>query len=215
VRHRVTFNGYYELPFGYGRRHRFSHSWLDEIAGGWATSLTFTAQTGKPFSVSPDVTTAAGGTSRAIRIRDPFKGGGSPDPSNPDSSCPAQVHNKTNWYNPCAFANPPLGSTIPRTGAGSQVTGTQAALLYLGGKANTVRAPGYQRVNFSVFKDFGIWRESALEFRADAFNLLNTPSYAIGSSSDGPTGGLITGTQFFQSNTPDARFFQLSAKFKF
>jgi hypothetical protein len=125
------------------------------------------------------------------------------------------VHNKTNWYNPCAFANPPAGATIPRTGPGSLVIGTQAALLYLGGKANTVRSPGYERVNLSVFKDFNIYRETALEFRVDTFNLLNTPSYAIGSTSDGPTGGLITGTQFFQSNTPDARFFQLSAKLKF
>jgi hypothetical protein len=215
VRHRFNFNGYYELPFGYGRRHTFSHRWLDEIAGGWATSLTFSAQTGKPFTVSSDITTAAGGTSRAVMIRDPFKGGGSPDPSNPDPTCPAHVHNKTNWYNPCAFANPPAGATIPRTGPGSLVNGTQAALLYLGGKANTVRSPGYERVNLSVFKDFNIYRETALEFRVDTFNLLNTPSYAIGSTSDGPTGGLITGTQFFQSNTPDARFFQLSAKLKF
>jgi hypothetical protein len=78
-----------------------------------------------------------------------------------------------------------------------------------------VRARGYQRVNFSAFKDFHVYRESALELRADAFNLLNTPTYAIGSTSDGPTGGLITGTQSFQSDTPDARFFQISAKLKF
>jgi hypothetical protein len=215
VRHRFNFNGYYELPFGHGRRRTFTHEWLDEIAGGWATSLTFSAQTGKPFTVTPDITTAGGGTSRAILIRDPYKSGGTPDPSNPISSCPARVHTKANWYNPCAFANPPLGSTIPRTGPGSQVTGTAAALMYLGGKANTMRGPGYERVNFSAFKQFHIYREGALEFRADAFNLFNTPSYAIGTTNDGPTAGQITGTQFFQSNTPDARFFQLSAKIKF
>lgn len=215
VRQRFTFNGYYELPYGHGREHTFSHKWLDEIAGGWATSLTFTAETGKPLSVSTDITTAAGGTSRAILIRNPFKGGGTPDPSNPDSSCPAQVRNKTNWYNPCAFANPLAGANIPRTGPGSEITGTQAAIAYLGGRANVIPGPGYERVNFSAFKDFRVYRETALEFRADVFNLFNTPTYAVGSTSDGPTGGLITGTQSFQSNTPDARFFQLSAKYKF
>jgi len=188
---------------------------LDEIVGGWATSLTFTAETGKPFSVSTNISTATGGTARAILIRNPFVGGGTPDPSNPDTSCPTQVHNKTNWYNPCAFANPLPGTNIPKTGTGSQVTGLANALAYLGGRANVITGPGYERVNFSAFKDFAVWRETQLEFRADAFNLLNTPSYAVSSTSDGPTGGLINGTQSFQSNTPDARFFQLSAKYKF
>ena len=67
----------------------------------------------------------------------------------------------------------------------------------------------------SLFKDFPVWREQTVEFRADCFNVLNEPSYSIGNSGDGPTAGQITGTQSFQSNTPDARFFQLSAKYKF
>ncbi len=215
VRQRVTFNGFYELPFGKGRSHNIHSRLLDEIVGGWATSLTFTAETGKPFSVSTNISTATGGTARAILIRNPFVGGGTPDPSNPDMSCPTQVHNKTNWFNPCSFANPLPGTNIPKTGTGSQVTGLANALAYLGGRANVIPGPGYERVNFSAFKDFAVWRETQLEFRADAFNLLNTPSYAVSSTSDGPTGGLINGTQSFQSNTPDARFFQLSAKYKF
>jgi hypothetical protein len=215
VRQRVTFNGFYELPFGKGRQHTIHEGWLDALAGGWATSLTFTAETGKPLSVSTNISTATGGTARAIKIRNPFTPGGTPDPSNPDASCPTHVHNKTNWYNPCAFANPLPGADIPKTGAGSQVTGLTQALAYLGGRANVVPGPGYERVNLSAFKDFSVWRETQLEFRADAFNLLNTPSYSVSTTSDGPTGGLINGTQSFQSNTPDARFFQLSAKYKF
>ncbi len=215
VRQRVAFNAYYDLPFGKGRNFMNRSGVTNVLLGGWSTDLEFSAQTGKPITISPNIATAHGGSARAVLIRDPFKGGGTPDPSNPNSSCPATVHNKTNWYNPCAFANPPLGNTIPRTGPGSQVTGTAAALEYLGGRANVIRAPGYQRINMSLFKDFPAWHENVIEFRADAFNLLNTPTYSVGITNDGPTGGLITGTQGFQNNTPDARFFQLSAKYKF
>jgi len=218
IRHRVNFNGYYNLPFGTGRRFMNHHGVLDLVFGGWSSDVTFSAQTGKPFGVSvTGVSTAGGGTSRAFLVGDPAAGGGTPDPSNPiaASACPATVHTKANWYNPCALANPPAGSTIPKSGAGSEVTGEAQAIAYLGGKTNILHGPGYQRVNMSLFKDFHVWHESALEFRADSFNVLNEPSYAIGNSGDGPTAGQITGTQSMQSNTPDARFFQLSAKVKF
>lgn len=218
IRQRVNFNGFYDLPVGKGRRFINHGGVLNMLLGGWSSDLTFSAQTGKPFGVSvTGVTTAGGGTSRAFLIGNPWAGGGTPDPSNPisASACPASVHNKTNWYNPCAFANPLAGSTIPKSGAGSEITGEQQVIAYLGGKTNILHGPGYQRVNMSLFKDFPVWREQVIEFRADSFNVLNEPSYGIGNSSDGPTAGQITGTQSFQSNTPDARFFQLSAKFKF
>jgi hypothetical protein len=218
VRQRVNFNGFYKLPFGKGQQFMNHGGILDAVLGRWSTDLAFFAQTGKPFGVSPTgVTTAGGGTSRAFLVGDAWAGGGTPDPSNPiaASACPTSVHNKTNWYNPCAFANPPAGSIIPKTGTGSEITGEQAAIQYLGGKTNILHGPGYQRVNMSLFKDFPVWREQLIEFRADCFNVLNEPSYSIGNSGDGPTAGQITGTQSFQSNTPDARFFQLSAKYKF
>ncbi len=215
IRDRFNFNGFYELPFGRGRAHLNGGGLSNVLLGGWSTSLTFSAQTGKPFTVSPDISTAAGGTARAIMVRDPFSPGGSPDASNPDPGCPSRVRTKANWYNPCAFANPQLGTLIPRTGHGSQITQLSQVLSFLGGRSNVIRAPGYERVNMSAFKNVPVWREQFLQLRADVFNVFNTPSYSLGSTSDGPTGGQITGTQFFQSNTPDARFFQISAKYVF
>ena len=69
----------------------------------------------------------------------------------------------------------------------------------------------------SVFKNFKSWREQSLQFRADAFNLFNHPSWGNPNDdlSNDPSGGDITGVQTFQSFTPDSRFFQLSAKFVF
>ena len=68
----------------------------------------------------------------------------------------------------------------------------------------------------SVFKDFTTVREQKLQFRIDIFNLFNTPAYGDPSvTSNNSNGGQITSPRFFQSNTPDARFFQFSLKYLF
>jgi hypothetical protein len=217
TRHRVTFMGLYELPFGKGRHFVNQGGLINALAGGWTTSLTWAAQTGNPFFVSPNITTAAGGNqSRAFVIHDPFAAGGTPDPSNPGITCATSTRNRTHWFNPCAFANPLPGSMIPQSGPGSQVTGEAAAISYLGGKTDTVYGPGYERVNMSLFKDFPTWREQYVDFRADAFNLLNHPSLGYPSvTTDNTNGGQITGPASLGANTPDARFFQLSVKYEF
>src|SRR5579862_3185970 len=103
--HRFTFNGNYQLPFGRGRALMNRSHWGDEVAGGWSTALTFAAQTGTPFSVSPDISTAAGGSVRAIKTRDPFATGGAADTvNNPGVTCATKTKTKEHWYNPCAFA---------------------------------------------------------------------------------------------------------------
>jgi hypothetical protein len=231
IRHRFTINGNYELPFG--RRRAFvNHSprWLDEIAGGWSTSLTFAAQTGTPFTVSPNISTASGGGARAYPVRSPYSGGGTPDPTNPSlTSCPAQVRTKQNYINPCAFRNPlpgemisdathPVGSINPDgvpVEFQAPVTDRATAILLLGGRQNDVYGPGYYQVNMSIFKSFSTWHEQNLEFRADGFNVLNHPTLGTPRGSMNATGGLISGPKFFQNNTPDARFFQLALKYVF
>jgi hypothetical protein len=229
TRHRFTFNGLYDLPFGAGRAHLNQHGPLDYVAGGWSSSLTFAAQTGNPFTVYPDITTASGGGSRAVRVHDPFSSGGSPDPSNPGVTCASKVRNRTNWYNPCAFANPLPGSlispganngdpTTPQPGYSypEYVRSTSQVLEFLGGRRNQIDGPGYERINMSIFKDFTTWHEQKAEFRTDIFNLFNTPAYGDPSvTSDNSNGGQITSPRFFQNDTPDARFFQFSLKYIF
>jgi hypothetical protein len=72
----------------------------------------------------------------------------------------------------------------------------------------------------SMFKNFKTFRGEYVQFRADAFNLFNTPSNGQpncnnGNCSLGATAGLISNTQQFQNYTPDARFFQLAGKYVF
>ncbi len=216
VRNRFTLNGNYLLPFGKGRTWLNHSGWVDEVVGGWSSSLTWAAQSGTPFTVYADNTAAAGGsdTPRANVVRNPFSPGGSPDPSNPaltSADCPTTVRNRTNWYNPCAFANPLPGNTIT-----APVTDAATAIKYLGGKSNQIYGPGYYGVNMSIFKNFTTWREQYLQFRADGFNVLNHPTFGNPSTTnDTASAGNITGPKTFQNNTPDARFFQLSLKYEF
>jgi hypothetical protein len=217
IRQRLTLSGYYQLPFGRNQKWLSRGGAVDYIAGGWASSLTFIAQTGQPFTVTAaNVSAAAGLSSIAMPISDPFKAGGTPDASNPTITCATQTRTKQHWYNPCAFANPLNGANIPRTGDGSQITSLPQILSYLGGRRNNVYGPGLTRVNMTLFKDLTVFREERLQVRADAFNVLNTPSYANPSTANTSTnGGLISAPQTLQSLTPDARFFQLSAKYIF
>src|SRR5581483_297834 len=111
---------------------------------------------------------------------------------------PSRVKSRDNWYNPCAFRNPLPGNLI--TGS-NVVTDEQSALAFLGGRSNVIYGPGYNAVNMSLFKNFITWREEYLQFRADAFNLLNHPPLGTPISSDNSNGGQITGPKFFQNNT--------------
>ncbi|HEY1986760.1 MAG TPA: carboxypeptidase-like regulatory domain-containing protein [Terracidiphilus sp.] len=220
VRHRVTFNTNYQLPFGIGRTYANSNKLLDILVGGWSSSLVFRAQTGEPFTVySSNITNPAGASARAIRIADPFKGGGTPDPSYSGSSaftCPTKVRTIHNWYNPCSFRNPQASTLTYNANGSPQTVSGVAALAYLGASRNQVSSAGYGRVDQSLFKSFKTFHEENLEFRADVFNLLNTPAYGESSNTGvGAQGGQISGLRFFQNNTPDSRFFQFALKYNF
>jgi Carboxypeptidase regulatory-like domain len=209
TRQRVTFNGSYDLPFGKGRQFANTSAISDLFIGGWSAALTFAAQSGSPISITPNITTAAGGNAFAFKVGDPFKGGGRPNATNPSIACPGKVRNLTNWYNPCAFANP-----VP----GNQITGTVTsnAISYLGPPRFQTYGPGYNNTNVSLFKDFRTFKEQRVQFRVDAFNVFNTPAYGTPSAlSDNSSSGFITAARSLGAYTPDARFFQLALKYSF
>ena len=224
VRHRFTLNGNYELPVGKGRKYfNNDNKIVDYAVGGWSSSFVFRAQTGQPLTIGTNgITSPGGATVNAHRIGNPFMAGGSPNSSNPGVTCPTKVRTVQNWYNPCAFANPqpdnigyttgkyPDGSPIPNTVSGP------AAYAYVGDNRGQTTSPGYERIDMSLFKNFSTFREQFLQFRADIFNVLNTPAYGAPSTTNiSSNGGLITGARTFQSNTPDSRFFQFALKYTF
>jgi hypothetical protein len=114
-------------------------------------------------------------------------------------------------YNPCAFQNAPTASVIT-----APVTGAANFLQYLGDAREQIHGPGYQRIDMTLTKNFKTYERQYLQFRADVFNLLNTPTWGAPSNTGiSARGGQITGTNFLGNFTPDARFFQLALKYYF
>ena len=221
VRQRFTFSGDYQLPFGKGRRFLNRGGFINQVVGGWSDDLTFYAMTGNPFTVGPNNAGANGAIARrAILIGNPYSAGGSPDASNAGTACAPATRNITNWFNPCAFANPLPGNLIPDTQTSSNPQGTpllsEAAVLpFLGTARNQIYGPGYQRINMSLFKNFDTVEGQYLQFRADIFNLFNTPAFGQPNGSNNSNGGVITNTRSLGAFTPNARFFQLALKYYF
>jgi hypothetical protein len=98
--------------------------------------------------------------------------------SRPDLIGDPEVANKSlaMWFNPAAFGRP-------------------AEIRFGNLGRNTLYGPG--RINFdtSLFKDFFFTESVKLQFRAEAFNLFNTPQFGQPNASIGATNaGTITST---------------------
>ncbi len=117
-------------------------------------------------------------------------------------------------------SNGTTNNTFPNPLGVPYVTGYANVVPFFGSSKNDVSGPGNWRLNASLFKDFKVWREGKyLELRADAFNVLNHPSFGNPGNTSTDIGGTnalaLTGTMANQSNTIDARFLQFSGKFVF
>jgi hypothetical protein len=212
VRQRFTFLGTYQLPFGKGRQHLNHGGFVDAVVGGWSITPAFQAQTGQPFTVDSDTGSVNGAAAFPYLVGNPYAGGGTPNATNPGITCPATVRNANNWYNPCAFANPPQASAIP---VGQVITSYSAALGLLGSPREQLAGPGFYELNTSLFKNFVFTEARYLQFRTDIFNVTNTPSLGQPNGSLGSNGGQITTTRFLGNYTPNARFFQFALKLYF
>jgi len=138
---------------------------------------------------------------------------GSPTSANGPNSkdpTPGAVPNPHYIPNGASDTNTPSGDTTP-----VYVTDLSSILSYAGGRRTNAAGPGFERVNASVFKDFRVFHEQKLTFRADIFNVMNTPALGEPGGNNSSTGAQITSTRSLQKDSPDARFFQLSMKYAF
>ena len=175
------------MPFGKGK------TWFanvggagERIVGGWQVNVITTLLSGFPLTPLAGSNRSGDGDTR------------NPDrPSlNPAFSGQVVTGNPNQWYNPAAFVLPAFG-TYGNLGRG------------------TYSGPGLATVDFSLFKNTAISERVSLQFRAEAFNLLNHTNYAspnaivFSGASVSPSAGLITTTATF------SRQLQLGLKLTF
>jgi len=155
-RHLLNMSYVYDLPF-----FRSSTGWTKTFIGGWALSSIISIHTGTPFSVLDTAFADNAGVSNGVA---PTTNGGSAGvfadlvpgtspKSTPSAAC-AVTGTGPQLYNPCAYAAP-QGLTFGNSGR------------------NSLRDPRTTNFDASLLKHFKIKEATALEFRAEAFNLFN------------------------------------------
>src|SRR5262249_14396884 len=153
VRHAFHFGGAYELPFGRGKS-LLSHSGVaDAVVGGWSLSGIVTLQSGQPFTVGCTVATTAGEGCYGLMV--------------PGQDMYGGARTADHWLNAAAFANPPAATTIG-----------QRDFTPLGGAPTQAIGPRFHRADVSMAKQWRTSERTRLEFRAEVFNLTNTPNFA-------------------------------------
>lgn len=160
VHHSINGNVVYELPFGRGRQ--FGGNWnsvVNQVAGGWRIAMTGVTYAGFPVTINgtDNSMTAA----RAAR---------------PNHYRKMHIVNRSvdHWFGTDASAT---GCATRGVDNGTCAYGNTAYGTFGNSRGGTERAPGFQQYDFSTYKDFNVWKEQKLTFRADFFNAFNISSY--------------------------------------
>ena len=177
IRHQVTGNFLYELPFG-PDAHWITTGWMAHSLNGISISGTFDFATGEALTPHYEATVdeVARGTTASLR----------PDRV-PGVSLNAGGGSLDNWFNKSAFAAP--------------------ATTYGSASRYSIPGPGTVSVNASLSKTVRFSETRTFETRATASNVLNTVQYSgVDSTLGSGTYGEVTSAAGMRQFTFNARF---------
>ncbi|MEO8049369.1 MAG: TonB-dependent receptor [Acidobacteriota bacterium] len=164
VPHVFNFNYAYELPFGTGKRwmnHKGPANW---VLGGWQFNGILSIRSGFPTDIRSARIASGNQMYATLNVPDRVTG------------VSMYLPNKSvdGYFNPAAFVNP------------QQVRNTKGTLITLFGNSarRVARGPGSSNLDFSMFKNFRPTERLNVQFRAEAFNLSNTPTFTLPSASN-------------------------------
>jgi hypothetical protein len=163
VPHVFNFNYAYELPFGASKRWMNHKGPVNWVLGGWQFNGILTMRSGFPTDIRSSRISAANQTYATLNVPDRVSG------------VDMYLPNKgvDGYFNPAAFVDP------------QQVRNSKGTLITLFGNSarRVARGPGSTNLDFSLFKNFRPVERVNVQFRAEAFNLTNTPTFALPSAS--------------------------------
>ena len=186
IKHRFAISLAYEIPYG-----KDFHGFRKQVFAGYHINTIAVWQSGKPFDI-----TNGGGNQPFNNRATPVNNGG---PDRPDQLFNARLGHPTNaaYFNTAAFAPQPLG-TIGSTGR------------------NALFGPHFRHVDLSLFKDFAVTERLNLQFRAESYNVSNTPSYQIlDGSGSVQVGSAAFGTVQNTDSNYNPRLYQFALKAQF
>jgi hypothetical protein len=162
TRHRLVVSPLYELPVGKGKPLNINNGFANAIIGGWQVGGILTAQSGVPQNITNGGLDNS--NTQSTYDRPNYVSGQSVSATNQSPNA---------WYNRAAFVGAPFGQ-FGNVGR------------------NTALAPGVFAINAEVHKNWVMpYNEHhQLQFRAEAFNLLNHPNWG------GPNGNIFAGAVF-------------------
>lgn len=191
IPHNIAFNLGYQLPFGKGRTFLSNAGGFTQaLLGGWSAQGIVILRSGQPFTptISRDIANTGQSGQRPNIL-----------------ATPIIVGAPTCWFyvasNPgCLALDPGASSTFA----------LPAQYTYGNAGADILRSGWLKDFDFSLFKEFHVTEGSILQFRAESFNLTNTPTFGIPSAVvDTASGGIVTST----ANNP--RQLQFALKYNF
>ncbi len=155
IQNRFALSLAYEVQYG----KEFTGFKKTLLAGYHINTITVW-QSGRPFDI---VNSGSNGDGVFGNRATPKNNGG---PDRPDQIMDARLGHKTNaaFFNTAAFVPQTIG-TVGST------------------HRNALFGPDFRHVDLSLFKDFAVTERFAVQFRAESFNISNTPSYYINDGS--------------------------------
>lgn len=184
-----TLTAIWDLPYGRGRHWGGdANRAMQMIAGGWQFSVIETATSGQPVNLTYSAPSQFS-VSDLLTYRPNVSG----DPKSPASSRVKKATSVTGYLNTATVSTP-----------------TDVSQPYGNAGRNSLRDNAFYQTNAGLHKEFPLWSESSsLDFRAEAFNLLNNVNYTA-PTSDRQSGSFGTITGFFPP-----RQLQLALKLNF
>jgi hypothetical protein len=159
-RQAFTFAGLYELPFGRGKH--WGGGWngfTNAFLGGWQANVIASIGTGTPFDTIQTIYDT--GCPNGCSVRPNYTGGAKVGYQGRAAS------NNIIWL------SAPAGTfVVPTQNVAGQFTSVGSLVK------NAFYGPGYDPVDFSIFKTFKITERVKSEFRAEFYNIFNTPQFA-------------------------------------
>jgi hypothetical protein len=151
ARNRLVVSYIYELPVGQGRRYLNTGGVANAVLGGWQVSGITQVQSGFPFTVGANDYSNSQSTN-----------------SRPDRTCfgngPKTI---TKWFDTSCFNKTAL---LAAQLAGNYRFGNSGR--------NVLSGPGLNDFDFAALKRFSLGERFKLEFRAELYNMWNTPNFA-------------------------------------